>query len=67
MRGNPLTIIGVGIGAAMIPLVLDVDVSGDATGETIRSLLSSVSPLVSLAFVVACLGLLVAYFTDSGF
>jgi len=67
MRGNPLTIIGVGIGAAMIPLVLDVDVSGDATGDAILSLLSSVGPLVSLAFVVACLGLLVAYFTDSGF
>jgi len=67
MRGNPTTIIAVGIGAAMIPLVLDVNVSGDATGDTILSLLSAVGPLVSLAFVVACLGLLVAYFTDSGF
>jgi len=67
MRGNPFTIVAVGIGAVMIPLVLDVDVSGDETGDTILSLLGTVDLLVGLAFMVACLGLLVAYFTDSGF
>jgi len=67
MRGNPFALVALGVGAVMTPLVLDVDVSGDATGEAVLSLLSSVGPLVALAFVVGCFGLLVAYFTDSGF
>lgn len=67
MRGNPFTIVAVGIGAVMIPLILDVDVSGDDAGETILSLVGTLDLVVGLAFMVACLGLLVAYFTDSGF
>lgn len=67
MRGNPFTIVAVGIGAVMIPLILDVDVSGDDAGETILSLIGTLDLVVGLAFMVACLGLLVAYFTDSGF
>ena len=54
-------------GRGLNALVLDVDVSGDATGETILSLLGTVDLLAALAFMVACVGLLVAYFTDSGF
>jgi len=67
MRGNAFTLVAVGVGTAMTPLILDVDVSGDAVGETIQSFLSTVGPFVSLAFLVVCFGLLVAYFTDSGF
>lgn len=66
MRGSIWTIAALGIGAAMTPLILDIDVSGDATGETALALLSSVGPVVGLAFVVAVFGLLVVFFTDSG-
>ena len=57
----------VGVGVAMTPAMLDVDVSGDATGETALSLLSTVDPLLFLAFLIVTVGLLTAFFTDSGF
>jgi len=59
--------VAVGVGAAMTPAVLDVDVSGDATGQTALDLLAVVGPVVGLAFVITVFGLLVAFFTDSGF
>jgi hypothetical protein len=67
MRGSVWTIVAVGVGAAMTPAILDIDVSGDATGQTVLSLISSIDLLIGLAFVVAAFGLLLAYFTDSGF
>jgi len=67
MRGSIWTIVAVGVGAAMTPAVLDVDVSGDATGQTALDLLAVVGPVVGLAFVITVCGLLVAFFTDSGF
>jgi len=67
MRGSIWTIVAVGVGAAMTPAVLDVDVSGDATGQTALDLLAVVGPVVGLAFVITVFGLLVAFFTDSGF
>jgi hypothetical protein len=67
MRGSIWTIVAVGIGAAMTPAVLDVDVSGDATGQTALDLVAVLGPVVGLAFVIAVFGLLLAFFTDSGF
>jgi len=67
MRGSIWTIVAVGVGAAMTPAVLDVDVSGDATGQTALDLLAVGGPVVGLAFVIAVFGLLLAFFTDSGF
>ena len=67
MRGSIWTIVAVGVGAAMTPAVLDVGVSGDATGQTALDLLAVVGPVVGLAFVITVFGLLVAFFTDSGF
>jgi hypothetical protein len=67
MRGSIWTIVAVGVGAAMTPAVLDVGVSGDPTGQTALDLLAVVGPVVGLAFVIAVFGLLVAFFTDSGF
>jgi len=67
MRGSIWTIVAVGVGAAMTPAVLDVDVSGDATGKTALDLLAVLGPVVGLAFVIAVFGLLLAFFTDSGF
>lgn len=67
MRGSIYTVVAIGVGAAMTPAILDIDVTGDATGETVFSLLGSVEIAVALAFVVAAFGLLIAFFTDSGF
>lgn len=67
MRGSIFTIVAVGVGAALTPAVLDIDVTGDSTGETVMTLLSSVEVVIGLAFVVAVFGLLLAFFTDSGF
>jgi hypothetical protein len=67
MRGSIWTIVAVGVGAAMTPAVLDVDVSGDATGQTALDLVAVLGPVVGLAFVIAVFGLLLAFFTDSGF
>jgi len=67
MRGSVWSIVAVGVGVAMTPAMLDVDVSGDATGETALSLLSTVDPLLFLAFLIVTVGLLTAFFTDSGF
>jgi len=60
--------VALGVGAAMTPVVLDVDVSGDETGATALQLLSSIDILIGLAFVAAVFGLLTMYmFSDSGF
>ena len=68
MRGSIWTIVALGVAAAMTPLILgDIDVGGDETGETALTLIASIDILVALAFFVACFGLLLMYFTDSGF
>jgi hypothetical protein len=66
MRGSIWTVVALGVAAVMTPLILDVDVSGDSTGQTALELLSSVDLLVGLAFVVVVFGLLIKFiFTDS--
>ena len=69
MRVSIWTVVALGVGAAMTPLILgDVDVSGDSTGETALQLLSSIDLLIGLSFVVAVFGLLLlTMFSDSGF
>jgi len=59
-------VVALGIMAVMTPAILDVDVSGDATADTVLQLLSPFGLLIGLAFFVAAMGLLVALFTDSG-
>jgi len=66
MRGSPFTLIAVGVGAALTPAVLDVDVTGDATGQTVVDLLAPMGTLIGLAFALAVFGLLLVFFTDSG-
>ena len=66
MRGSIFTVVAVGVGAALTPAMLDVDVSGDATGQTVVDLLAPFGTILGLAFAVAAFGLLLALFTDSG-
>ena len=68
MRGSIWTIAALGIGAVMTPLLLDINVDGDETGETALTVLSSVDAVIGPAFIVAVFGLLTVFFTtDSGF
>lgn len=67
MRGNIWTIVAIGVGAAFIPVVLDIDTASGTTSRTIMDLLSAVGILPGLAFTVVVFGLLIAFFTDSGF
>jgi hypothetical protein len=66
MRGSPFTLIAVGVGAALTPAVLDIDVTGDATGQTVLDLLAPMGTLIGLAFALTAFGLLLVFFTDSG-
>ena len=66
MRGSIFTVVAVGIGAALTPAVLDIDVTGDATGQTAIDLLAPFGTLLGLVFFVAALGLLLVFYTDSG-
>lgn len=66
MRGSIFTLVALGAGAAMTPLILDVDVSGDATGQTALDLLAPMGTIIGLAFAVAAFGLLLVFFNDSG-
>jgi len=66
MRGSTWSVVALVAGVAMAPAILDVDVSGDATGQTVLELLTVFDPLLGLAAVVVVFGLLLVYFTDSG-
>mgnify|MGYP006926909624 CR=1 FL=1 len=66
MRGSPFTRVAVGVGAALTPAVLDIDVTGDATGQTVLDLLAPMGTLIGLAFALTAFGLLLVFFTDSG-
>lgn len=66
MRGSIWTVVAVGVGAVMTPAILDADVGSDATGDTVLTVLSPFDLLIGLAFAVACFGLLIAFFQDSG-
>jgi len=66
MRGSPFTLVAVGVGAALTPAVLDIDVTGDATGQTVLDLLAPMGTLIGLAFALTAFGLLLVFFTDSG-
>lgn len=67
MRGTIWTVVALGVGLAMTPLILDVDVSGDGTGETAMQLLSSFDPIIGLVFAIACFGLFLAFFGSDGY
>jgi hypothetical protein len=67
MRGTIFGIVAIGTGVVMAPGMLNIDVSGDATGQTVSELLSPTATFIFLAFAVAVFGLLTAFYTDSGF
>jgi hypothetical protein len=67
MRGTIWTVVAVGVGAVMTPLILDIEVADGSTGADIMELLSSVGLLVSLAFIMATFGLLLVFFGKDGF
>ena len=67
MRGSIFGVVALGVGLVMTPLILDVDVSGDGTGETAMQLLSAFDPIIGLVFTIACIGLLTVFFGSDGY
>jgi hypothetical protein len=67
MRGSIWSVVALGAAAAMAPAILDVQVSAGSTGDDILGLLTIFDPLLGLAFVIVAFGLLLTYFSDSGF
>ena len=67
MRGSIWSVVAVATGAAMAPAILDVQVSAGSTGDDILGLLTIFDPLLGLAAVVVMFGLLLTYFSNSGF
>lgn len=66
MRESIFGLVALGVGAAMTPAILDVDVTGDATGQTVLDLLGPMGTVIGLAFAVAAFGLFLVFFNDSG-
>ena len=65
MRGSIFGLVALGAGAAMTPVILDVDVSG-ATSQTVSQLLAPMGTLIGLAFGVLAFGLFLTFFNDGG-
>jgi hypothetical protein len=51
----------------MLPALLDVDVSGDTTGQTAQSLLTLLPPVMGLLVFVAGVALLIGFLSGDGF
>jgi len=66
MRGSIFTVVALGVGAALTPALLDIDVTGDPTGQTTLDLLAPWGTLLGLVFAGAAFGLLLVFYTDSG-
>lgn len=67
MRGTIWTVVALGVGAAFVPLVLDINVDDGTTGETAMTLLAAVGPLLGVAFILAAFGLLITFFGRDSF
>jgi len=67
MRGNVWTVAAIAVSAAMLPALLDVDVTGDATGEAIQSLLTLLPPIMGLLVFVSSIALVVSFLLSDGF
>lgn len=66
MRGSIWSVVALFTGAAMVPVVLDVEVAAGTTGASILGLLSPFGGMIGLAAVLVAFGLLIAFFADSG-
>jgi hypothetical protein len=67
MRGSIWTVAALAFCTAMLPALLDVDVSGDTTGQTAQSLLTLLPPVMGLLVFVAGVALLIGFLSGDGF
>ena len=66
MRGNIWTVVALGVSIVFIPLVLDVDASGE-TASIVESLTTAIAPVVGLTFIIAVFGLFLVLFGSDSF
>ena len=67
MRGSIWTVAAIAVSAAMLPALLDVDVTGDATGEAAQALLTLLPPIMGLLVFVSAIALVVSFLMSDGF
>ena len=67
MRGSIWTVAAIAVSAAMLPALLDVDVTGDAPGEAAQSLLTLWPPIMGLLVFVSAIALVVSFLMSDGF
>jgi len=67
MRGNTWTIVALGTGLVMLPLIVTDDIATDATGSTVLELVTALGPVVGIMFLVACVAAVIALFGSEGF
>lgn len=66
MRGSIWTVVALGSGLAMLPVIVDVD-SPDATGQTVLDLVGSLGPILGLLLFVTGMAFVITLFTSDGF
>jgi biopolymer transport protein ExbB/TolQ len=66
MRGSIWTVVALGSGLAMLPVIVDVD-SPDATGQTVLDLVGSLGPVLGLLLFVTGMAFVITLFTSDGF
>ncbi len=68
MKGTIWSVVALGTGIVMLPLILPSTGGGDEAGTAIFDLISSITPVVGLMFAVAAFGLLIGLLGfDRGF
>jgi len=68
MRGTIWSVVALGTGIVMLPLILPSTGGGDDAGTAIFDLITSIAPVVGLTFAVAAFGLLIGLLGfDRGF
>lgn len=66
MRGSIWTVVALGSGLAMLPVIVDVD-SPDTTGQTVLDLVGSLGPILGLLLFVTGMAFVITLFTSDGF
>lgn len=66
MRGNIWTVVALGTGIVFLPLILDVDATGETAG-IVQDLTTAIAPVIALTFVVAVMGYFLVLFGSDSF
>lgn len=66
MRGSIWTVASLGTGLVLLPLILDVDATGE-TADIVSQLTTAIAPVVALTFIMAVFGYFLVLYTSDSF